>query len=158
MAGKAARAGRDSDAALDWFRRAVVPQGDPQGPLDDGPYWQSLALRELGDTGASRSRAEHLLAAAREQSRAEARVPYFATSLPTLLLFDDDLGLRTRQEATYLEARGRDLTPEWRIVRSAKRVRTTADEEAIEFGPCRQAGLIADGDDRGRPTCVGHRE
>ena len=38
-----------------------------------------------------------------ERAQAEVRTPYFATSLPTLLLFDDDLSERSRQEALYLE-------------------------------------------------------
>ena len=42
-------------------------------------------------------------AAARRQARAEVRIPYFATSLPTLLLFDDDLSALAPVEARYLE-------------------------------------------------------
>ncbi len=42
-------------------------------------------------------------AAARRQARAEVRIPYFATSLPTLLLFEDDLTARAHLEARYLE-------------------------------------------------------
>jgi hypothetical protein len=87
-----------------WLARAAEPQGDPHAPLDDGPYWQSVALRELGDTAAARLRAEQMLRVAREQPTEEARIPYFATSLPTMLLFDDDLRARARREARYLEA------------------------------------------------------
>jgi hypothetical protein len=89
-----------------WLARAAEPQGDPHAPLDDGPYWQSVALRELGDTAAARLRAEQMLRVAREQPTEEARIPYFATSLPTMLLFDDDLRARARREARYLRGAG----------------------------------------------------
>jgi hypothetical protein len=40
---------------------------------------------------------------ARRQAHAEVRIPYFATSLPTLLLFDDDLSALAHVEARYVE-------------------------------------------------------
>ena len=46
---------------------------------------------------------ELLRGAAARQARAQVRIPYFATSLPTLLLFEDDLTLRAHQEARYLD-------------------------------------------------------
>ncbi len=86
-----------------WLARAAEPQGDPDAPAGDGPYWQALALRELGESGVAETRLKALLAAARRQARAEVRIPYFATSLPTLLLFDEDLTARAHVEARYLE-------------------------------------------------------
>jgi tetratricopeptide (TPR) repeat protein len=97
-----AAAGREHEAR-EWLARAARPQGDPDGPAGDGPYWQALALRELGDQEAAQGRLRSLLVTSRAQGRAEVRIPYFATSLPTLLLFDDDLTARARQEARYLE-------------------------------------------------------
>ena len=41
--------------------------------------------------------------AAAAQAATAVRIPYFATSLPTLLLFDDDLSERAHQEALYLD-------------------------------------------------------
>ena len=95
-------AGHETGAA-DWFAQAAEPQSDPEAPAADGPYWQALALRALGDDAGADGRLAYLAAAAAEQARAEVRIPYFATSLPTLLLFDDDLTLRSQQEALYLE-------------------------------------------------------
>jgi tetratricopeptide (TPR) repeat protein len=86
-----------------WLDRATQPQGDPDASLADAPYWQALAYRALGDEAAARAQLEDLAQAAAEGARAEARTPYFATSLPTLLLFDDDLSERAQQEALYLE-------------------------------------------------------
>jgi hypothetical protein len=89
--------------ARDQLERAALPQGDPDAPADDARYWQALALRELGATAQAEEQLSRLAAEAGELVRAEVRIPYFATSLPTLLLFDDDLGERSRQEAGYLE-------------------------------------------------------
>ena len=44
-----------------------------------------------------------MLVDARAQARASVTIPYFATSLPTMLLFDDDVIQRSREEARYLE-------------------------------------------------------
>jgi tetratricopeptide (TPR) repeat protein len=103
LLGTSLRAAGAEVEASEWLRRAAEPQGDPDLPAADGPYWQALALRALGDEAAAGARLSWLAAAARERSRALVRIPYFATSLPTMLLFEDDLGLRSRQEADYLE-------------------------------------------------------
>jgi hypothetical protein len=103
LLGRCLAASGDPAAARTWWQRAALPQGDPDGPAGDGPYWQALALRELGDPEAAEGRLDALARAARRQSRTEVRIPYFATSLPTLLLFEDDLTARARIEARYLE-------------------------------------------------------
>ncbi len=103
LLGCALRAAGDEAAAEEYLRLAAMPQGDPAAPAADGPYWQALALRELGDDTAADERLEQLAADAAEQATAEVRIPYFATSLPTLLLFDDDLSERAHQDARYLE-------------------------------------------------------
>jgi len=91
------------NAAREWFLRASKPQGDPAAPAGDGPYWRALALRELGDTVAAEACLVGLLATAGQQATTAHGVPYFATSLPTLLLFADDLSERAQQEARHLE-------------------------------------------------------
>jgi tetratricopeptide (TPR) repeat protein len=103
LLGRCLAAAGDPAAARAWWERATLPQGDPDGPPGDGPYWQALALRELGDLAGAEGRLDALARAARRQARARVRIPYFATSLPTLLLFEDDLTARARVEARYLE-------------------------------------------------------
>jgi hypothetical protein len=97
-----AAAGDDAGASRCWSL-AAEPQGDPDAPPADGAYWQALALRELREADAAEARLAGLLAAARRQATSEVRIPYFATSLPTLLLFDDDLTALAHVEARYLE-------------------------------------------------------
>jgi predicted Zn-dependent protease len=48
-----------------------------------------------------------LLAYARKLQKTEAKIDYFATSLPTMLLFEDDLQLRQETTALFLEAQAR---------------------------------------------------
>jgi tetratricopeptide (TPR) repeat protein len=95
-------AGKPADARP-WLERAARPQGDPAAPAGEASYWRAMALRELGDKTGAEAQLLELRAASARQLRAEVRIPYFATSLPTLLLFDDDLTLRARQEARYLD-------------------------------------------------------
>jgi hypothetical protein len=45
-----------------------------------------------------------LLAYARKLQGSEAKIDYFATSLPTLLLFEDDLQFRQDTTALFLQA------------------------------------------------------
>jgi tetratricopeptide (TPR) repeat protein len=103
LLGQCLAASGEASEARQWWTRAAAPQGDPDALPADGPYWQALALRELGDVDAAEARLRALQAAARRQARAEVRIPYFATSLPTMLLFDDDLTARAQVEARYLE-------------------------------------------------------
>ena len=45
-----------------------------------------------------------LLAYARHLEKTPAKIDYFATSLPTMLLFDDDLQFRQETRALFLQA------------------------------------------------------
>ena len=48
-----------------------------------------------------------MLAYAIRLQKAEAKIDYFATSLPTMLLFDDDLQFRQETAALFLQAQAR---------------------------------------------------
>ena len=45
-----------------------------------------------------------MLAYARRLQKTQAKIDYFATSLPTMLLFDDDLQFRQETTALFLQA------------------------------------------------------
>lgn len=62
--------------------------------------YSALAWARLGETEKARQLLRELLAFGRALQRAPAEVDYFATSLPTMLLFEDDL--QSRQETTAL--------------------------------------------------------
>jgi hypothetical protein len=67
-------------------------------------YFQALALHALGNYQAARAVLLSLANFAKHQMEKEPKIDYFATSLPNLLLFDDDLGKRNRIESLLLSA------------------------------------------------------
>jgi tetratricopeptide (TPR) repeat protein len=67
-------------------------------------YYSALALKALGQVAKSRQLLRDLLAYARRLQSAEAKIDYFATSLPTMLLFDDDLQFRQETTALFLQS------------------------------------------------------
>src|SRR5207249_8526484 len=71
--------------------------------LSAATYWRALALRRLGNPAAAGALLEELRAAARHQAETEVRIDFFATSLPSMLLFEDDLARRNRAQSRYLE-------------------------------------------------------
>ena len=103
LLGLAHRAAGALDEARRWLDRAAAPQGDPAAPIGESAYWRALALQELGEDAAATGLLGVLLQAARARARTSIRIDYFATSLPALLLFDEDLDRRNRIECRYLE-------------------------------------------------------
>lgn len=70
-------------------------------------YYSALSLERLGRRAEARKLLRGLLAHARDLAKQPANIDYFATSLPTLLLFDDDLAARQLTTALFLEAQAR---------------------------------------------------
>jgi tetratricopeptide (TPR) repeat protein len=64
--------------------------------------FQALAQQSLGEGDQARAILSELARFARTQMEIEPKIDYFATSLPNLLLFEDDLGKRNRVECTFL--------------------------------------------------------
>jgi hypothetical protein len=67
-------------------------------------YAQAAALSRLGRGAAAKRLLESLAAHARRLSKEPARIDYFATSLPDLLLFEGDRQRRLRTTAELLLA------------------------------------------------------
>ena len=70
-------------------------------------YYSALAWGALGQQAKSKKLFRDLLTYARKLKASEARIDYFATSLPTMLLFDDDLQFRQDTTALFLQAQAR---------------------------------------------------
>ncbi|MGH9694757.1 MAG: DUF5107 domain-containing protein, partial [Bryobacteraceae bacterium] len=70
-------------------------------------YYSALALRRLGEEEACERLLRKVLAQARQLSRQPARIDYFATSLPTMLLFHEDLEARKNITTALWEAQAR---------------------------------------------------
>jgi tetratricopeptide (TPR) repeat protein len=67
-------------------------------------YYSALAWRALGHETKARKLFRDLLDHARRLKKSRAKIDYFATSLPTMLLFQDDLQFRQKTTALFLEA------------------------------------------------------
>ncbi len=66
-------------------------------PYSELTYYQVLALKRLGRTEEAERQRLDLKSYAEQLLVTPAKIDYFATSLPTMLLFEDDL--QGRQEA-----------------------------------------------------------
>jgi tetratricopeptide (TPR) repeat protein len=106
--GCACEAQGDSAAARRHWRAAATFKGDFQDmsvrAFSEMTYYSALSWEKLGKQAKAKNLFAQLLAYARKLQRSPARIDYFATSLPTMLLFDDDLQFRQATTALFLEA------------------------------------------------------
>ncbi|HVC82772.1 MAG TPA: DUF5107 domain-containing protein [Chloroflexota bacterium] len=70
------------------------------------PYYRGLASRKLGREEEAVRQFTSLLVMADVKSTSGGAIDFFATSLPTFLIFEDDLELRNRVETHYLRGLG----------------------------------------------------
>jgi tetratricopeptide (TPR) repeat protein len=99
--------GDKAGARKQWLAAATF-KGDFQGmsvrAFSEMTYYSALAWQRLGSKAKAKKLLRDLLAYARKLKKAEAKIDYFATSLPAMLLFDDDLQFRQETTALLLEA------------------------------------------------------
>ncbi|MDE3150327.1 MAG: tetratricopeptide repeat protein, partial [Acidobacteriota bacterium] len=100
FSGLAAQQAGDAGLAQLFWSAAAAPLPTPS--LHS--YFQGLALRALGRREAADEVFTRMADFARRQMEAEPKIDYFATSLPNMLLFDDDLARRNRLESLLLGA------------------------------------------------------
>lgn len=67
-------------------------------------YYSALAWEKLGQKKKAVQLLRQLLAYAKQLQKTKAKIDYFATSLPTMLLFDDDIQRRQETAALLLQA------------------------------------------------------
>ncbi|MFL5536706.1 MAG: DUF5107 domain-containing protein, partial [Gemmatimonadales bacterium] len=92
--GNALEADNDSDGAARCWRQAAEARGDfnqmsPRS-YSENTYYSVLAARRLGEMAYADELMMGLAAHTELLARTPAKIDYFATSLPALLLFDDD--------------------------------------------------------------------
>jgi tetratricopeptide (TPR) repeat protein len=96
------------DEARTWWQRAAQHTGDFQQMsvrnVSDMSYWTALAHQRLGREQEAAALFQRILDYSAQLERTEPRIDYFATSLPAMLLFNDDLVRRNRIEALFLRA------------------------------------------------------
>lgn len=104
--GRALRARGREDEAVACFEASAAEAGDFQAMAVTAhsglSYFRGLSLLELGRAEAARALFEDLKIFAGRELEAEAQIDYFATSLPLLLVFEDDLDKTKRREAAHL--------------------------------------------------------
>jgi tetratricopeptide (TPR) repeat protein len=106
LLGRAHAANGDVAAAELMFSRSAAQLADFHSmavtPYSEASYWSGLSLQQLGRTEEANTLFQGMLAYAAKMLTQPASIDYFATSLPTLLLFDEDLEERQRTEAERL--------------------------------------------------------
>jgi tetratricopeptide (TPR) repeat protein len=106
--GIASEALDDHTSARAWWTKAAGSSGDFQQmslrQYSEMTYYSAGALKLLGRPAEARQLLRALLRYAKHLSSREARIDYFATSLPAMLLFSDDLAKRNSIAALFLEA------------------------------------------------------
>lgn len=109
--GEALAAMGERAAAREQWMKAATFQGDFQQmsvrAFSEMTYYSALAWQRLGQKARAAKLLRALLRHARQLARTPAAIDYFATSLPTMLLFADDLDVRQQTTALFLEAQAR---------------------------------------------------
>ena len=111
LLGDALQANRQRAEARKHWTLAAYAKGDFQNmcvrAFSEMTFYSAMALERLGKKAAAKSLLTDLLAHAKQLAKTEAKIDYFATSLPTMLLFDDDLQKSQLLTARFLEAQAR---------------------------------------------------
>jgi tetratricopeptide (TPR) repeat protein len=98
----------DRRAARAAWEKATRQPGDFQQmavqAVSDMTHWAGRAQQRLGNEAEARSIFDAILSHADNLERSEPQIDYFATSLPNVLLFADDLGMRNWIMARLLRA------------------------------------------------------
>lgn len=108
--GVALHRANDEQAANRALFRAAKQHGDFQQmsvrSVSETTYWSAKAEQLLGNHEAAKTLFQRILDYAGELEQASAKIDYFATSLPSMLLFQEDLALRQHTQSTFLKAQG----------------------------------------------------
>ena len=99
---------REKQKAKQHWRIAAHFKGDFQAmsvrTFSEMTYYSALAWEKLGQKTKAKKLFRELIVYAQQLQKTEAKIDYFATSLPTMLLFDDDLQFRQATTALFLQA------------------------------------------------------
>jgi tetratricopeptide (TPR) repeat protein len=72
--------------------------------ISDMTFWTAMAQERLGRNEEARQIYEQIYEYSKQLEAQTPKIDYFATSLPTMLLFDEDLEARNKREARFLRA------------------------------------------------------
>jgi tetratricopeptide (TPR) repeat protein len=106
--GRAYEAAGDDANATDNYQHSARQRADFHSmavqPFSDMTYWSGLSMQRLGQAQEADDLFESMLTYGKELEKQKAKIDYFATSLPSLLLFEDDLDERQTIQARVLQA------------------------------------------------------
>ncbi|HEY1648799.1 MAG TPA: DUF5107 domain-containing protein [Terracidiphilus sp.] len=98
----------EQEKAHIWWRRAASRQGDfvqmQVCAVSETTFWSGMAFERLGETSQANRLFLEIAEYADNLERETPKIDYFATSLPTMLLFEEDLTERQRILARFLRA------------------------------------------------------
>ncbi|MGZ4973762.1 MAG: DUF5107 domain-containing protein [Limisphaerales bacterium] len=101
----------DKTAAQQYWRAAATFRGDFQEmsvrKFSEMTLFSALSWGHLGQKARMKKLLRDLLAFSIALAKEKAKIDYFATSLPTMLLFDDDLTARQQTKAIFMQAQAR---------------------------------------------------
>jgi tetratricopeptide (TPR) repeat protein len=107
-AGVACAAIGERERAADHWRAAAEFRGDFLGmevhPFSEKTFYSLLAMKEIGLASEFSAAVDGLEAYARDLMKKPAAIDYFATSLPTMLIFDEDIQRRQNNTACVMLA------------------------------------------------------
>jgi tetratricopeptide (TPR) repeat protein len=110
--------GKNEDAKA-WWERATAHKGDFQQmsvrSISDMTYWNAISHQRLGKQAETEAILRSIYEYSIQLEQTEPKIDYFATSLPAMLLLNEDLVQRNGIEAKFLRAQalaGLDQTAE----------------------------------------------
>lgn len=98
----------DIEKAKEYWTMSAEFEGDFQDmavkPFSEMTFFQAMSLKRLGKNIEAMTLLDDLAEYAKVLDGTAARIDYFATSLPTMLLFEDDLQMRQKNTSGFLLA------------------------------------------------------
>jgi tetratricopeptide (TPR) repeat protein len=98
------------ESAITWWRQAASRHGDfvqmQVYDISESTFWSGMALERLGETEQASRLFREIAGFAERMENKTPEIDYFATSLPTMLLFEEDLAERQRILISFLRAQG----------------------------------------------------
>ncbi len=102
----------ETATALDYYGKATTGISEPvqaifyNDPAPDKIFYQGLAWEKTGNRQKATEIFQRLIAFGEQHMEDQVSIDYFAVSLPDLLVFDADLGLRNKIHCMYLKGLG----------------------------------------------------
>ena len=104
--GLTAKAQGDKDKAHQYFSLSANESGDFQSmavaEFSELTYYKAMSMRELGEENQGTSLLKAMATFAKEEMTKKFKIDYFATSLPLIMVFDDDMGNVRRKQLEHI--------------------------------------------------------